>query len=65
MINREEMSDMLKYVGGTPGAVTLGAVTATAAAWYYMSKSSVPQFSVDLKNQTREVPVSDRGRWGG
>ena len=57
---REEMSDMLKYVGGASGAVTLGAVTATAAAWYYMSRLRVPHFSVDLNNQTREVPVSDK-----
>ena len=53
------MSDFMKYVGGsTAGAVTLGAVTATAAAWYYMSRSSAPQFAVDLNNQTKEVPVS-------
>ena len=57
--SRDNMSDFVKYVGGsTAGAVTLGVVTATAAAWYYMSRSSGPQFPVDLNNQTKEVPVS-------
>lgn len=52
------MSDFMKYVGGsTAGAVTLGAVTATAAAWYYMSRSPAPHFPVDLNQQTKEVPV--------
>ena len=52
------MSDFMKYVGGsTAGAVTLGAVTATAAAWYYMSRYPAPHFPVDLNQQTKEVPV--------
>ena len=51
---RDDMSDFMKYIGGsTAGAVTLGAVTATAAAWYYMSRSPAPHFPVDLNNQTK------------
>ena len=56
------MSDFMKYVGGsTAVAVTLGAVTATAAAWYYMSRSPAPHFPVDLNQQTKEVPVRFSG----
>ena len=53
------MPDYLKYVGGTTGAVTLGAVTATAAAWYLMGRSGPqPMFMVDRNSQTKDVPVS-------
>ena len=55
------MSDFLKYVGGTAGAVTIGAVTATAAAWYMMSRTGPPPvFMIDRNCQSREVPVSGR-----
>ncbi len=55
---RDGMSDITRYLGGAAGAVTLGAVTATAAAWYYMSRPAVPDFPVDVKNQSKDVPVS-------
>jgi len=51
------MSDLLRYVGGTTGAVTIGAVTATAAAWYMMGRDGPPPvFMIDRNCQTREVP---------
>lgn len=56
------MSDFLKYVGSTAGAVTLGAVTATAAAWYVMSRPNAIEPRFDLNNQSKPYPGVPGGR---
>ena len=56
IVDREEMSDYVKYVGAT-GAVTLG--VAAAAGAYYLSKGSKPFADRSLLDQqSYEVPVS-------
>ena len=53
-----DMSDFLKYIGGTAGAVTLGAITASAAAWYMMSRVPPPRLDVPIDDQSQKVLVS-------
>ena len=53
-----EMADFFKYVSSAAGAVTVGAMTATAAAWYMMTRPRpiTPRFN--LNSQSIPVPVS-------
>lgn len=56
-----DMSEVLRYLGGPAGAVTIGAVTATAAAWYMMSGSAPqPNSPLNIQDQSRPVHVRRR-----